>query len=142
MSDTPFATGRCVCGEVTYTINAEPLRMAQCHCKGCQRASGGGHMSLAFFNETDLSISGQTGEHAATADSGNVNTRRFCTSCGGRLFGSNSARPGLIAVAVGSVDDNSWFKPQVTVYADSKPAWDSLAADAPSFPAMPPPPPK
>ena len=39
-------------------------------------------------------------------DSGNTNTRVFCPRCGSRLFGRNSARPGMIAVAVGSVDDN------------------------------------
>jgi len=44
MPNEPFAKGHCLCGAVSYTINANPLRMAQCHCKDCQRASGTGHM--------------------------------------------------------------------------------------------------
>ena len=45
MSSTKSKTGKCLCGSVAYTIKAdEPLRMAQCHCKDCQRASGGGSM--------------------------------------------------------------------------------------------------
>ena len=44
MPNEPFAKGHCLCGAVSYTINANLLRMAQCHCKDCQRASGTGHM--------------------------------------------------------------------------------------------------
>jgi hypothetical protein len=72
MSNEPFAKGRCLCGAVNYTIQAEPIRMAQCHCKDCQRASGTGHMSLAFFKKEDVSMRGPTASYASTADSGNI----------------------------------------------------------------------
>ena len=58
MSAKPFATGRCLCGAVTYTINAAPLAMGQCHCKDCQQSSGTGHMSLAFFKKADVEVKG------------------------------------------------------------------------------------
>jgi len=31
MSDKPFATGRYLCGKVSYIIASDSLRMAQCH---------------------------------------------------------------------------------------------------------------
>lgn len=133
-------TGKCLCGSVSYEIEGEPLRMAQCHCKGCQRASGTGHMSLAFFKEDQVAISGDYSEYSSTADSGNENIRAFCPTCGARLFGRNSARAGIIAVAAGCVDDNSWFNPQAIVYNKDKPVWDCMAEEVPSFEAMPPPP--
>ena len=138
MSDTPFATGRCLCGDITFTIKTEPARMAQCHCEDCRRASGTGHMSLAFFPAEAVDIQGEFQEFASTADSGNINTRGFCPNCGSRLFGRNSARPGVIAVTAGVVDDSSWFSPHAIVYNKDKPIWDKMADDVPKFDAMPP----
>ncbi len=135
-------TGKCLCGAVSYSTDAEPLRMAQCHCKACQRASGTGHMSLAFFKEEQVSINGDFTEHAAIADSGNENIRGFCNACGSRLFSRNSGRPGVIAITAGSADDNSWFSPQAIVYNKDKPSWDCMDGELTTFDAMPPPPPK
>lgn len=137
MSDSNFATGQCVCGSVKYKVTQEPLRMAQCHCKGCQRSSGGGHMSLAFFKEDAVQIEGETASYAATADSGNVNTRIFCPQCGSRMFGTNSAREGIMAVTAGSSDDNSWFESQAVVYCKDRPKWDATPTDVPNFDEMP-----
>ncbi len=143
MTENTFATGRCLCGKVKYSIRSEPVRMAQCHCEDCRRASGTGHMSLAFFQRDDVNIEGETHEYASTADSGNINTRSFCPECGSRLFGRNSARPAMIAIAVGSADDSSWFKPNAVVYAKCQPVWDLVDKEIPAFSEMPPiPPPK
>ncbi|MCB1754487.1 MAG: GFA family protein [Gammaproteobacteria bacterium] len=138
MSDQPFATGHCLCGTVHYTINTPPVRMAQCHCEHCRRASGTGHMSLAFFSSDDMTINGETTHFTTTADSGNVKTFAFCPTCGSRLFGTNSGRPGLTSVAVGTIDDSSWFKPEAIVYANSRPVWDQMDDSIPAFDTMPP----
>ena len=54
MSGKPFATGRCQCGAISFTISTPPVGMGQCHCKDCQRASGTGHMSLARVKREDV----------------------------------------------------------------------------------------
>lgn len=113
-------TGRCLCGVVSYSINGQPLGMGQCHCKDCQRASGTGHMSLARFRKDDVVIKGQTTSYASRADSGNTNTRHFCPTCGSRIYGENSARPGVVNVSVGCMEDHSWFAPGVVVYAKDR----------------------
>ena len=140
MSDQSFAKGQCVCGAISYTINNPPMRCAQCHCHDCQRASGTGHMSLAFFNDDDVEISGEARAYASTAESGNINTRYFCPECGGRVYSRNSARPGVIAIAVGSADNSDWFEPAAVVYAADRPKWDHTSTDVPNFDKMPPPP--
>ena len=89
----------------------------------------------------DAEIVGETRSFGVQADSGNINTRHFCPQCGGRLFGENSARPGLVGISVGALDDNSWFRAQRVVYAKDRPAWDTTPTDVPNFDMMPPPPP-
>ena len=133
-----FATGRCLCGAVTFTLLGEPVGTGQCHCKDCQRASGTGHMSLARFKADDVEMQGDTASFAVTAGSGNINTRHFCPKCGSRLFGENSAFPGIKNISVGCVDDNSWFLPGRIVYAKDRPVWDVTSLLVPNFDRMPP----
>jgi len=33
----PELTGACLCGRLRYTITAEPVMSAVCHCRDCQR---------------------------------------------------------------------------------------------------------
>ncbi len=138
MTTKPFVTGRCLCGAVTYRIAAEPIGTGQCHCKDCQRASGTGHMSLARFRKDDMVLSGTTASFASTADSGNINTRHFCPVCGSRLYGENSAFPGIVNVATGCMDDHDWFVPGRVVYAKDRPKWDVTSTSVPNFERMPP----
>ena len=142
MSEQPFASGGCLCGKVTYTLANEPARMAQCHCDHCRRSTGTGHMSLAFFKKEDVKIAGQTSSYTTTADDGAQLTRHFCPDCGSRLFGTNTSAPAIISIAVGCIDDSSWFKPQVIVYNKKKPVWDCMDESIKTFDEMPPPAPK
>jgi hypothetical protein len=134
-----FATGRCLCGAVSYTISSEPVRMAQCHCDHCQRTSGTGHNSIAFFKADTVDIKGETQSYSCITDRGNTSTRHFCPTCGSRLFGENSGRPGVIGITIGCVDQKDWFKPQAVVYTRGRPNWDATSQDIPNFDTMPPP---
>ena len=142
MSDSPFAAGGCRCGAVTVTINDAPKMMIQCHCRDCQKASGTGHFSLAFFAEDDVIIDGETTGYSATTDRGNTSTRHFCPKCGSRIFGKNTGRPGMTSVPVGCLDDHSWYEPGAVVYTKRREAWDVTRTDIPNFDEMPPPPPE
>lgn len=142
MADIVKGTGGCLCGAVRFVVSGAPIRMAQCHCTDCQRASGTGHMSNAIFNAADVAMTGTTASYASTSDSGNVLTRHFCPTCGGRLFLTSTARPGMIVMAAGAFDDSSWFEPQVVLYTKRRPTWDITTEAVPSFEGMPPSKPK
>ena len=139
MSDQPFATGSCRCGAVTLTINGKPMMMAQCHCSDCQKTTGTGHASNTMFSAEDVEIHGEATGHTVTTDSGNQNTRYFCPTCGSRMYGLNSGRPGMITIPVGCFDDHSWFSPQAVVYTSRRNDWDITSDQIPNFEAMPPP---
>lgn len=142
MSAKIEARGQCLCGAVHIAIKGEPVRMAQCHCLDCQRASGTGHVSNAIFSAADVTVSGPLKSFTVKADSGNDYTRYFCPKCGGRIYGTHTGRPGMAIVHVGILDDSSWFSPQVVLYTRSRPAWDMTTEAVPNYPTSPPAPPK
>ena len=130
--------GACLCGAVTYRIGAAPVRVAQCCCTDCQKASGTGHITLAFYPEDRVAISGEVAGHPVVADSGNTNTRLFCPKCGSWLFSRNSGRPGIIGVTAGTMEGDADIIPQAVVYAARRRHWDILDEALAKFDEMPP----
>jgi len=139
MSDIIKTTGSCLCGDVSYEVSGDPMFAAHCCCTDCQKASGADHITLAFYSEDQVQISGDLAEFSVTADSGNTNTRIFCPKCGGRLFSRNSARDGTIGIQVGSMDNPQNIKPAVAVYTKDRREWDVLNEDLNTFETSPPP---
>lgn len=138
MSENAFAEGHCLCGAIQLSLKAAPQFGAQCHCDHCQRASGTGHMSIAFFREEDVSVIGELKGYAAETDTGSVNTRYFCPECGSRVLSRNTARAGMIGIAVGVLNNHDWFKPNRVVYQRNQAAWDLTDPSIPHFEMMPP----
>ncbi len=132
------AKGRCLCGQLQIEVNGEPVAMVHCCCHDCQKASGTGHMSIARFREADVRITGRYATWGVKARSGNINYRHFCPECGGRGFGTNSGRPGLINVSVGMFEDSSWFRPQAVIFDCHRQPWDHFAEDMPRYEEYPP----
>ena len=119
-------TGHCHCGAVSFTVDGEPVLMAQCHCNACRRITGTGHNVQAFFKRADVTITGETHIHESTADSGSIRTRHFCPVCGSRLFSQNSKGLHLLGISVGAFDDSSWFNPTIIRYGAERPVWDMI----------------
>jgi len=70
-----------------------------------------------FFKEEQVAmLKGKTSSFQYKSDSGNSKTKLFCQRCGSVVLGSNSGRPGIISVYVGTLDDASFVTPQFNVY--------------------------
>ena len=109
---TEFAGG-CLCGAVRYAVSGEPVRIAQCHCDDCRRATGSTFATNVFVRKEDLTIlQGTTKSYSHAADSGNTMTKEFCPECGSQLFGWSSGGAGVRSVKVGSIDDAGFVQPQ------------------------------
>lgn len=138
-SDEPVRFGgRCQCGDVSYEIHAEPVRVGQCCCADCRKASGTGHVTIAFFPSDAVTIEGALAGYDSVADSGNTVTRLFCPRCGSRMLIRNTGRPGLEGITVGTMDDAEAMKPQAAVFVSENYDWDLLDPDLPKFDEMPP----
>jgi len=139
---TKTITGSCLCGQVTYKSQAEPVFAAHCHCDDCRKNTGSGYAPLVFVPAETLTWQGETRAYTHTADSGSVMTKHFCTQCGTQLFGSNANRNERIHIKVGTLDDASWFQPWYNVYASRRLASTPINADVPDADKMPQPKPK
>jgi hypothetical protein len=130
--------GGCLCGAIRYEIAAEPMIAGQCQCLDCQHETGGGHTSFVAFPADAVKLAGTPRFYEVEADSGNINRRGFCPTCGSAVVGGTSGMPGMTTVSAGSLDDPSVFKPQFVCYTIRGHAWDFVDPALPSFPKMPP----
>jgi hypothetical protein len=133
-------TGGCLCGAVRYRTEAEPIVTRLCWCRLCQYLAAGNAAVSVCFPTAGLSVSGETRDFVSIADSGNRMHRRFCPICGTPLFSEAEARPQLIFVRAGTLDDPEIAKPAATIWTASAPSWACMDASLPSFEGQPPPP--
>jgi hypothetical protein len=111
--------------------------MFKCHCRDCQHVSGGGYaavvyMPLEAFKLTKGALryyftqSGATGQHK----------RGFCGDCGSRITGGETELG--IGVQAGSLDDPSFFQPQMDIFVEDAQHWDILDPNIAKFEKYPP----
>ena len=132
-------TGGCLCGAVRYEIGAEPITARVCWCKDCQKFGAGGPTVNAAFPSDALKAVGNLSDYPSTADSGNKMHRRFCGKCGTHLFSQAEARPHLVFVRVGTLDNPEIARPEATIWTASAPSWAVFDERLPKFEGQPPP---
>jgi hypothetical protein len=131
-------TGGCACGAVRYASAVDPLMALHCQCRDCQRDSGTGHSCHVMLPKSLLNLTGNLKRYESVADNGNPVYRGFCPECGSSVTYGTAAFPDEVFVTAGSLDDPSWFKPVIVVYASSAQPWDHVDRSLPRFQEMPP----
>src|SRR4051812_29892192 len=118
-------TGRCLCGGVTYSIDAEPVVEAACHCADCQRQTGNPFSVIVGVPRDALEVEGETIGSFTTVgeDHGGDTERSFCTGCGSPMFSIAAVMPQVAFIKAGSLDDASWVKPSVEAWTSSAQPW-------------------
>ncbi|HYC75567.1 GFA family protein [Brevundimonas sp.] len=134
---TTAFTGRCLCGAVSYSVEAEPGVVGDCYCTDCRRTSGTSHCTHAVIPESALTVTGEPTFYERAADSGNVVRRGFCGRCGSAIYSTNLGMPGMAFIRVSSMDDPDRAVPQMTVYASRAPSWAQVNRSYPVFETMP-----
>jgi hypothetical protein len=130
-------TGGCLCGAVRYETETQPLFTGNCHCKDCQRATGGPYTPAMFFPAAAVKITGSTTSFRSIADSGNYFDRHFCPTCGSQMFGTLQMMPDAIGLRAGTLDDTSLFTPAMDIYVASAAPWDCMNPALPKFAGPP-----
>ena len=111
--------GGCLCGAVRYRFPGEPLLTALCHCRHCQKQSGGAFSVIVGVPAATFAHTGDLGTYEDTGASGAPVLRQFCPTCGSAVLSRIAALPDLVLIKAGTLDDPSRLAPTVEVYCDS-----------------------
>jgi hypothetical protein len=132
-------TGGCLCGSVRYRISGPPMVTRVCWCRLCQYlGSGNGTVNVCFARDA-VRVAGELRDFPSVADSGNAMHRRFCPTCGTQVFSEAEARPHLIFVRAGTLDDREIARPAATIWTSQAPSWACIDSDLPRVVGQPPP---
>ena len=119
-------TGGCACGSVRYRSEGEIEFAFHCHCRKCQRATGGGHSSAFALGADTVELTGEIRHYEQTADTGSPTRSGFCPTCGSPVLSRTDRFPYRIYFHAATLDDPSQIKPEFVVFAESAPPWDHI----------------
>ncbi|MDX9996958.1 MAG: GFA family protein [Phenylobacterium sp.] len=121
--------GGCLCGQVRWRAAAEPLNVRICHCRNCQRATGGPFFARALFPLEGFEFSGELTRFASSARL----ERRACARCGTPMFSVPNDPADRIGVSLATLDEPDALKPHCHVFVASKRAWVVLDDGLPQY---------
>ena len=131
-------TGGCACGAIRYECVAPPLFMWNCHCRECQRSTGGGAaVNVVFSISTVQFAKGAPKEHTSTGTSGKQTHRGFCAECGSPISARADLIPDIRGISAASLDDPSQLELTANIWTASAQPWDELSATLPQFATTP-----
>jgi hypothetical protein len=114
----------CNCRQLRLACEGEPVRISMCHCLECQRRTGAVTSNQAWFpRERVDALEGEATRFVRHSDAGDEIAFRFCGVCGSTVWWETDARPGLIAVAVGTFADPEFPPPAHSVWERRQHRW-------------------
>jgi hypothetical protein len=137
MIPTPILGG-CACGAVRYESTGQPLAMLHCHCRDCQRSSGGPCSSFVVVPTEGFKLTqGSLRFHDTPSEAGGQSHRGFCADCGSPIQSKPDSAPQIVAIRTASLDDPSGFELQMDVWTCDALAWDAMDPALPKFEKYP-----
>ena len=107
--------GGCKCGRVRYRADVTGAEAYLCHCRMCQRATGGFAAAFVHLPAAAVTWESEPDWYASSP----IARRPFCSACGtplGFCFNENASG---IDLTFGSFDDPSRFVPTAHAGAES-----------------------
>lgn len=99
-------TGGCQCGRVRYSVEVDDLDAYLCHCRMCQRATGGFAAALKQVRRAGVTWNGEPDRYRSSP----IAQRGYCRACGTPLTFEGDGSDD-IDLTVGSFDDPGRLRP-------------------------------
>lgn len=104
---TEEMAGGCQCGRVRYRVAVRDDDAYLCHCRMCQRATGGVSIAFKGVKKADVTWERQPDLYASSP----IAERGFCNACGTPLTFAFPDSDSM-DLTVGSFDDPARFQPR------------------------------
>ncbi|WP_240782177.1 GFA family protein [Qipengyuania sediminis] len=122
MGELVEKSGGCQCGRVRYTARVDPAAAYPCHCRMCQRATGGVYAAMVQVDPAHCTFHGEPNWYASSA----IAERAFCPACGSPI-GFRYIDRREFDLTLGTFDDLSGFRPQSQFGCEGAiPGWQDL----------------
>ncbi|MCZ6629479.1 MAG: GFA family protein [SAR324 cluster bacterium] len=130
-----FCEGGCSCGELRYGLKTKPVFVHACHCRLCQRLTGGAFVMNAIIEKDAVELlSGTPVSHRLQGGSGSDHDVYFCRNCGTYVWSEYHRFPGSAwFIRVGTLDNPDLLAPDVHIFTRSKHPAVQLPTDVPAF---------
>ena len=116
--------GSCLCGSITFESEAEAVLTGICHCRHCQKQSGGAFSINLAVPRAGLRIAGRTLKtFRDLGDGGQPVQRLFCGNCGSPIVSYSDGLPEIAFIKAGTLEDTSWLKPTMEIWCETAQPW-------------------
>jgi hypothetical protein len=120
--------GKCLCGACTYETKTEEINARVCHCRLCQKATGGAFFGRILVPLDKLNFTGPVKWYNSSPEL----QRGFCSNCGTALFSRRQSQ-NAVGISVGSLSDPSIFKPNEHIWTSERQPWLNFADGLPEY---------
>ncbi len=129
--------GGCLCGDLRYTVAADPVTLYACHCTDCQRETGSGFALLMVVGRDAFQLdAGQPAAFTTELADGRTKGAFYCGRCVTTLYGQSPESP-FVVLEAGTLDDTSWLRPAGHIWTRSAQPWVRFDDDALRFAEAP-----
>ena len=127
--------GECLCGACCYQISTEPQMVMKCHCRDCQKVSGGEGAAIIGIAKSDFSIDGDVKAFSVKGSSGGQVHRKFCPQCGTHLYSEVDMMKDMIYIKAGTMEPKAvkHLKTAIVFWTDNRNDFTSKDENAQSF---------
>jgi hypothetical protein len=122
--------GRCLCGNLQFELQGQPLWVAHCHCESCRRNTGSAVATFVGYKKEQLAYT--RGKRKFYASSPGVR-RGFCADCGTPMTYEADRYPDEVHLYVSTLDNPGEYRPQVHVFFAERVPWMDLEDDLPRY---------
>ena len=125
--------GGCTCRQVRYQVPVKPLIVHACHCRWCQRQTGGPHVINALYEAELIELTeGEVEVTTVPSPSGKGQIIARCPICKVAVWSNyhfGGMRERVRFLRVGTLDEPDRMPPDVHIFTSTKLPWYVIPED-------------